>query len=203
MNRFKTFTGGVFDTNCFYYQAPGGGILFDAPQGADSAFAGEEVHLLVITHGHFDHVAEAAAIIKRHKCKTAMHAQTAPMVADPEFFRRWGFGLEIDPFEADLFLDEDGPTELLGAPIKIYHVPGHCPGSVCVHLLDEGIIVGGDVLFREGVGRWDLPGGGKDLLLEGIRQKLLPLQDEIVVLPGHGPATTIGWERRSNPFLAR
>ena len=72
MNRFKTFTGGVFDTNCFYYPAPAGGILFDAPQGADSAFAGERVDLLVLTHGHFDHVADAAAIIKRHGCKTAI-----------------------------------------------------------------------------------------------------------------------------------
>jgi glyoxylase-like metal-dependent hydrolase (beta-lactamase superfamily II) len=185
MNRFKTFTGGVFDTNCFYYQAPAGGILFDAPQGADSAFAGERVDLLVLTHGHFDHVAD-----------------TAPMVSNREFFRRWGFELEIDPFTADFLLDENGPTELLGAPVRIYHVPGHCPGSLCFHLLDENVIIGGDVLFRGGVGRWDLPGGDRDLLLEGIRRKLLPLKDAAIVLPGHGPATTIGWERRENPFLA-
>lgn len=202
MNRFKTFTGGVFDTNCFYYAAPAGGILFDAPQGADSAFAGEPVHLLVLTHGHFDHVADAAAIIRRHGCKAAMHSETALMVRDREFFRNWGFGLEIEPFEADLLLAENEPTELLGASVQIYHVPGHCPGSLCFHLLDEKIIIGGDVLFRGSVGRWDLPGGDRDLLLEGIRQKLLPLEDAITILPGHGPPTTIGWERSENPFLA-
>jgi hydroxyacylglutathione hydrolase len=202
MNRFKTFTGGVFDTNCFHYDAPAGGILFDAPQGADSAFVNERIDLLVLTHGHFDHIADAAAIIKRHGCKTAMHPDTAPMVSDREFFRRLGFELEIEPFGADLMLDENEPTELLGAPVKIYHVPGHCPGSLCFHLLDEKAIVGGDVLFRGGVGRWDLPGGDRDLLLEGIRRKLLPLEDAVVVLPGHGPPTTIGWERRENPFLA-
>lgn len=202
MNRFKSFTGGVFDTNCFYYQAPKGGILFDAPQGADSAFAQEHVDLLLLTHGHFDHVVDGAAIIKRHSCKTAFHPATAPMVGDPDFFRNWGFGLEIDPFKADFFLDEDGPSELLGARLRIYHVPGHCLGSLCFHLLDENVIVGGDVLFREGVGRWDLPGGDKDLLFDGIRRKLLPLDDAVTVLPGHGPSTTIGWERRNNPFLA-
>ena len=201
MNRFKSFTGGVFDTNCFYYHAPQGGILFDAPQGADSAFAREQVDLFLLTHGHFDHVVDGAAIIKRHGCKTAFHPDTAPMVGDPDFLRNLGFELEIDPFKADFFLDENGQRELLGAPLRIYHVPGHCPGSLCFHFIDEQVIVGGDVLFRGGVGRWDLPGGDKDLLLDGIRQKLLPLEDAVTVLPGHGPPTTIGWERRNNPFL--
>ena len=201
MNRFKSFTGGVFDTNCFYYQAPEGGILFDAPQGASSAFAGEPVKLLLLTHGHFDHVVDGAAVIKRHSCQTAFHPDTAPMVNDPKFFRQWGFEFEIDPFAADFFLDEGEPIKLLGAAMRIYHIPGHCPGSLCFHLLDENVVIGGDVLFREGVGRWDLPGGDADLLLEGIRQKLFPLDEAITVLPGHGPSTTIGWERQNNPFL--
>jgi glyoxylase-like metal-dependent hydrolase (beta-lactamase superfamily II) len=202
MNRFKTFTGGPFDTNCFYYRAPGGGILFDAPQGSDSAFAGERVDLLVLTHGHFDHIADGAAIIKRHECRTAMHRDTAPMVNDREFFRRWGFELEIDTFTADILLEENPAAILLDLPVGIYHVPGHCPGSICFHIAKDSALVGGDVLFREGIGRWDLPGGDRDLLLEGIRQKLLPLPDATIVLPGHGPSTTIGWEKQNNPFLA-
>jgi glyoxylase-like metal-dependent hydrolase (beta-lactamase superfamily II) len=124
------------------------------------------------------------------------------MVGDPNFFRQWGFGLEIEPFAADFFLNENGPIELLGIPMRIYLIPGHCPGSLCFHVLDEQVIVGGDVLFREGVGRWDLPGGDQDLLFDGIRHKLFPLDDAVTVLPGHGPPTTIGWERRNNPFLA-
>jgi len=201
MNRFKTFTGGVLDTNCFYYQAPEGGILFDAPQGADLAFANERVDLLLLTHGHFDHVVDGAAIVKRHGCKTAFHPDTTPMVSDPGFFRMWGFELEIEPFAADFLFEQEGPTTLLGAELRILHVPGHCPGSLCFHLLAEEVIIGGDVLFREGVGRWDLPGGDRDQLLESIRTKLLPLNDSITVLPGHGPPTTIGWERRNNSFI--
>lgn len=200
MNRFKTFTGGVLDTNCFLLETPQGRILFDAPQGADAAHAETPVSLLLLTHGHFDHVADAAAIIARHGCRVGFHPDTAPMVSDRNFFRRWGFELEVEPFTADFTVSE-GPLELLGVPMEILHVPGHCPGSVCFYLPQENTLVGGDVLFQGGVGRWDLPGGDRDLLFDGIRRKLLPLDDSVSVLPGHGPATTIGHERHTNPFL--
>lgn len=201
MNRFKTFTGGVLDTNCFLLETPQGRILFDAPQGADAAHAGTPISLLLLTHGHFDHVADAAAIIARHGCRVGFHPDTTPMVSDRNFFRRWGFELEVEPFTADFTVPE-GPIELLGVPMEILHVPGHCPGSVCFYLPQENTLVGGDVLFQGGVGRWDLPGGDRDLLFDGIRRKLLPLDDSVSVLPGHGPATTIGHERHTNPFLA-
>jgi len=200
MNRFKNFTGGPLDTNCFLYETPAGNILFDAPQGADAAFADARVDLLLLTHGHFDHVADGAAIIRRHGCKTALHADTSPMVSDRSFFRRWGFELDIAPFAAD-FLIEEGPAEFLGVPCRVFHVPGHCPGSLCFFLPGENVLIGGDVLFRGGVGRWDLPGGDRKVLLDGIRLKLLTLDDDVTVLPGHGPATTIGQERAGNPFL--
>ncbi|MEY2549009.1 MAG: hydroxyacylglutathione hydrolase, partial [Verrucomicrobiota bacterium] len=80
-------------------------------------------------------------------------------------------------------------------------VPGHCPGSLCFFSRKEKLLVGGDVLFAGGVGRWDLPGGDGDLLFRGIKEKLYPLGDDVVVLPGHGPATTIGAERETNPFV--
>lgn len=200
MNQFKTFTGGVLDTNCFYYEAPEGFLLFDAPQGADEAFAERKVDLLLLTHGHFDHVADAAAIARRHQCPIAFHPDTAQMVGDVDFFRQWGFALEIEPVKADFFLTE-GPKTLLGAEFHLLEVPGHCPGSLCFFLPKESTLVGGDVLFRGGVGRTDLPGGDRDLLFEGIRTKLLTLPDDVIVLPGHGPATTIGLERHHNPYL--
>lgn len=200
MNQFKTFTGGVLDTNCFLYEAPDGNILFDAPQGADAAFAGTRVDLLLLTHGHFDHVADGAAIIRRHGCKVASHADTGPMVSDRGFFRQWGFELAIEPFLPDFLIDE-GPNQFLGEQFRVFLVPGHCPGSLCFFSPGEKVLVGGDVLFRGGVGRWDLPGGDRNVLFDGIRRKLLPLDDDVTVLPGHGPATTIGRERAENPFL--
>ena len=201
MNRFKSFTGGALDTNCFLYETPAGNILFDAPQGADEAFRDEKVDLLLLTHGHFDHVADGAAIKARHGCRIACHSDTVPMVADRDFFRRWGFALEIEPFTPDFLLNEGPSQDVLSAPMDIFLVPGHCPGSLCFLLKDEGVLVGGDVLFHGGVGRWDLPGGDRDLLFSGIRQKLFPLDGNTAVLPGHGPATTIGLERSENPFL--
>lgn len=201
-NRFKMFTGGALDTNCFYYEAKEGFLLFDAPQGADEAFSGRKVDMLLLTHGHFDHVADAAALIARQGCRSALHRDTLPMVTDRDFFIRHGFGLEVEPFAADLLLEEGEPVSLLGTEFTILHVPGHCPGSLCFYQPEEKVLIGGDVLFRGGVGRTDLPGGDTELLFDGIHKKLLTLPDDVIVLPGHGPATTIGRERRENPYLA-
>jgi hydroxyacylglutathione hydrolase len=201
MNRFKLFTGGPLDTNAYLYQAPEGLILFDAPMGADEAFADLPVKLLLLTHGHFDHVADAAAIVRRHGCQVGLHPDSLPMVSDREFFVRWGYGLEVEPVGVDLLLDREGPVHFLGTEFTLLHVPGHCPGSLCFYQPGDSTVVGGDVLFRGGVGRTDLPGGDTEQLLTGIRNKLFTLPDEVIVLPGHGPATSIGYERRTNPFL--
>ena len=83
----------------------------------------------------------------------------------------------------------------------VLEVPGHCPGSLCFLKEDAATLFGGDVLFAGGVGRWDLPGGDYELLMDGIRKKVLPLPDDVAVLPGHGPATKVGIERRTNPFV--
>lgn len=88
-----------------------------------------------------------------------------------------------------------------GLQLKVLHTPGHSPGHVAFYLPDEGVIFSGDALFQNGIGRTDLPGGDYATLIASIRHKLLTLPDETVVYPGHGPATTIGAERKYNPFL--
>ena len=114
---------------------------------------------------------------------------------------RQGFPFRLEPVAVDRVLREGKAQELLGWKLDVLDVPGHCPGSLCFFSPRDGILIGGDVLFRGGIGRWDLPGGDGDLLVRGIREKLLTLPADTVVLPGHGPQTTIGEEKNSNPFL--
>lgn len=201
--RYRTFCGGIFETNCYVLEAPHGAILFDAPDGACDWLVEQGISpkVLLLTHGHFDHVPDLAKIKLRFNCPVGCHSETAPMISDPEFFRSFGFQLEIEPVQPDLLIEATPARSFLGLEFQVLEVPGHCPGSLCFYLREGRLLIGGDVLFAGGVGRWDLPGGDGDLLFRGIREKLYPLGDDVVVLPGHGPATTIGAERRTNPFV--
>ncbi len=202
--KYETFCGGVFETNCYLLHAPKGCILYDAPDGAYEWLEsrGLEPKLLLLTHGHFDHIPDVAKIKRRFGCQIGCHPETAPMISDPSFFRSFGFQLELEPAQPDFFIEATPSRDFLGAEMQVLEVPGHCPGSLCFFCRSEKLLIGGDVLFAGGVGRWDLPGGDGDLLFAGIKAKLFPLGDDVTVLPGHGPPTTIGTERRTNPFLS-
>jgi len=112
------------------------------------------------------------------------------------------FGVRVDtPPPAAHLLAEGDEIELGKTRLRVLHTPGHSPGSVCFYDAAGGTVIGGDVLFQGSIGRTDLWEGDYDTLIASIREKLLVLPDETVVYPGHGPATTIGVERRTNPFL--
>jgi glyoxylase-like metal-dependent hydrolase (beta-lactamase superfamily II) len=125
------------------------------------------------------------------------------MISDRDFFRSFGFELEIEPVKPDFLIEETPGRDFLGARFQVLEVPGHCPGSLCFFSPDDRLLDGGDVLFAGSIGRGDLPGGDIDLLVQEIRKKLFPLGDEVTVLPGHGPPTLIGTERRTNPFVGQ
>jgi glyoxylase-like metal-dependent hydrolase (beta-lactamase superfamily II) len=177
--------------------------LFDAPDGSCEWLQRRAIDpkLLLLTHGHIDHILDVAKIKKRFACPIGCHRETVPMISDPNFFREFGFGFDVEPVEADILITETDEDSFLGEKFQVLEVPGHCPGSLCFFSQTEKVLIGGDVLFAGGIGRWDLPGGDGDLLLRGIKGKLFSLGDDVVVLPGHGPATTIGRERAMNPFL--
>jgi glyoxylase-like metal-dependent hydrolase (beta-lactamase superfamily II) len=124
------------------------------------------------------------------------------MLTQPDFFKQYGFGWEIEPVAADHLIEEAPGHELGGVDFQVLLVPGHCPGSLCFLEKKERVLFGGDVLFAGGVGRWDLPGGDRDLLFSGIREKIYPLGDDVRVFPGHGSATTVGVERQTNPYVS-
>jgi len=201
---YESFCGGIFETNCYLLEAPEGSILFDAPQGACEWLLslGIEPKLLLLTHGHIDHVQDVAKIKRQFGCPIGCHPLTAPMISDREFFRSFGFELEIEPAEPDFLIEETPRRNLLGADFEVLEIPGHCPGSLCFFSRKDKLLIGGDVLFASSIGRGDLPGGDIDLLITGIRKKIFPLGDDVTVLPGHGPPTKIGIERRTNPFLS-
>ena len=140
-------------------------MLFDAPQGACDWIVSRNIdlRLLLLTHGHIDHVQDVAKIKRDFNCQIGCHPATAPMISDREFFRNFGFELEVEPAKADFFIEETPARNFLGAEFQVLEVPGHCPGSLCFFSRKDNLLIGGDVLFAGGVGRWDLPGGDVEL----------------------------------------
>jgi hydroxyacylglutathione hydrolase len=154
------------------------------------------------THGHSDHIAGNAAMKQAFpNAPLIIGVNDAPLLTDPvlNLSRQFGFDLLSPP--ADQLVREGDNLLFVGTTFDILDIPGHSPGHVVFVIRDEGKVIGGDVLFQEGIGRTDFPGGSHRLLLEGIRNKLFPMPDETIVYPGHGPTTTIGHEKEYNPFL--
>ena len=154
------------------------------------------------THGHADHIAGNADLKAAFPDAPLIIGRAdAPLLADPvlNVSREYGFDLVSPP--ADRLVAEGDILLFAGLTLDILDIPGHSPGHVVFVVRGEGVVIGGDVLFRGGIGRTDFPGGNFDQLATGIRTKLYPLPDETVVYPGHGPVTTIGYEKANNPYV--
>ena len=195
------FTGGPLQTNSYLVSLPKGNLLIDAPEGSAAFFQNVSIHLLILTHGHFDHIMDAAKIVRQHGCPVMMHQITEEILADQNLLRRLGLNLEIEPVKASEYLIERQGQLLLGHSFDVFEVPGHCPGSICLYDSRANILYAGDVLFAGAIGRWDLPGGNREVLLDGIQKKLLTLPPNTRLLAGHGPETTIGQEAHYNIYL--
>jgi hydroxyacylglutathione hydrolase len=208
--KFSSYTGGYFDTNAYAIdladpENPAACLLVDAPAGVADWLRERRLRVagLLLTHAHIDHVEDAARVIREHGCPIYHHADGIPLLQDTAAYRRFGLSVEFEPVTGGVLIDETPePVSFAGISFRLLAVPGHCPGSICFFHAESGHVFSGDTLFAGAVGRWDLPGGDRDLLLSGIRKKLLPLGEKVAVHPGHGPSTTIGQEQRSNPYLA-
>jgi glyoxylase-like metal-dependent hydrolase (beta-lactamase superfamily II) len=155
------------------------------------------------THGHADHIGGNAALKQAYPAAPLLiGANEARLLTDAQANLSAAFGLPIVSPEADRLLREGDVLDLAGIRLEVLDVPGHSPGHVVfVHRGRPCLVFGGDVLFRGSVGRTDFPGGSFPQLAEGILGKLYPLPDDTVVYPGHGPVTTVGHEKRTNPFV--
>lgn len=155
------------------------------------------------THGHADHIGGNRALKDRWPaCPLVIGRRDAPMLTDANLNLSGDFGLPLVSPAADLLVDDGSVYSAAGFDLHVLEIPGHSPGHVVyVWLSQPPYVFGGDVLFAKGVGRTDFPGGSARQLFAGIRQKLFSLPDDTIVLPGHGPGTTIGAEKRHNPFV--
>ena len=158
---------------------------------------------IVVTHAHIDHVGGAAQLRKLTGAPVVMNQQDLGLLGMMEMQAGW-LGVptpEVAPPDASA---EDGlAVGLATLPAQVLHTPGHTPGSICLlfHFNDQHLLLAGDTLFAGSIGRTDLPGGNGQQILRSLRERLLVLPDATRVVPGHGPETTIGEERQSNPFL--
>ncbi len=159
------------------------------------------VAFLLTTHPHWDHILDNAELLRPSGAQYALHRDGVPLLALPQT-QMFGLDLEMPACKPDFFLEEGNPLAVGNLSFEILHCPGHCPGSVALFERRERVVFTGDVLFAGTIGRTDLPGGNRATLLRSIREKLLPLGDDVRVFAGHGPETTIGNERQQNPFLA-
>jgi hydroxyacylglutathione hydrolase len=207
----------AFDTNC-YLVAPAPGeqcVLIDPGIGVldrlDRVLAEYRLHpaAVVLTHGHLDHTFSVAPVCGARGVTAYIHPDDRELLADPakglslDLQMLFGGRLPYSEPEDVAPLRNGEVVRLAGLELTIEHAPGHTGGSVLIHAPgdDAPLCFSGDVLFAGSIGRTDLPGGDPAAMLASLRDKVLPLADETVVLPGHGPRTTMGRERRSNPYL--
>ena len=205
--RVVTILNGQFAQNCYLLAEAGStdGVIVDPGEESElfletAARQKITIHEIWLTHGHIDHVSGVAAVKAATGAPVFLHPLDRPLYDGlPDQARMFGLTCAAPP-PPDRELSHGGTVTLGRTTFAVRHTPGHSRGSVC--FVAPGLVIGGDVLFQGSIGRTDLPGGSYERLIQSIQHELLVLPDETVVYPGHGPATTIGAERRGNPFLA-
>lgn len=204
-----TFTSGPYETHAYLAgdDASGEAMVVDAPPGCAAQVAetarknGLVIRHIVNTHGHWDHMADNAELKRLTGAALLCHADDEVLLREPDRMRAYGLMESVEPITADRRLNH-GDTLAMGAlEFSVAHCPGHSPGLIVLHEPKEKVCFCGDLVFAGSVGRTDLPGGSWELLAKSIRENILTLPDDMRLLCGHGPATTVGRERATNPFL--
>ena len=205
---FESVAVGPLSVNCYIVgcQRSLEGVVIDPGGDFESIYRLVQAHGLKIgtiinTHGHFDHIGANRQLLAACHARLLIHQADAPMldkVADAA--RMFGMAGENSP-PADEFLFDTMTVTFGEHHLKVLHTPGHTQGGCCLYFEDERMVITGDTLFADSIGRTDLPGGSHEQLLQSIRSKLFTLPDDVTAYPGHGPQTTIGHEKQHNPYF--
>lgn len=197
---------GSIGTNCYLVinEENKSGVVIDPGGDGDMILdkirqKGLNIEAIFLTHGHSDHIMAVDEIRTATGAKVYISQEDAGMLIKASSNLSLYMGASREFKAADEFFEDGETLTVAGLNFKVIATPGHTKGGVC--LICEDIVFCGDTVFSESIGRTDLPGGSYSQILQSIKNKILVLPDEMKLLPGHGPATTIGWERRRNPFL--
>jgi hydroxyacylglutathione hydrolase len=203
----KTLPVGPIQTNCYLIgcaETLAGAVIdpgWDAPTILAAAQAARlTIKYVLNTHAHWDHVSANADVVEATGAQLAIHADDLPLLRARGGADLWGIPVRPSP-EPDIELAEGQLLQIGELQLQVLFTPGHTPGHVSFYEPDAGALFDGDVLFKQGIGRTDLPGGDYHALMHSIRDVLMALPPETVVYSGHGPPTTIGEERWANPWL--
>jgi len=201
---------GDFQTNCYVVrreESASDCLVVDPGLDADDLIEFLTEHRLhpraaLLTHGHVDHIVGTAALRRQFpQVRLYIHRLDAPMLTDPRANLSLLMGMTFTAEPAEVLLEDGDTVEQAGIILRVLHTPGHTPGGISLYSEPEGLVFVGDTLFADSVGRTDFPGGDMDQLIASIRTKLFTLPDSTAVYPGHGMRTTLGREKRANPFV--
>lgn len=203
---YETIIVGPLETNCYLVSCPETMecVIIDPgaePEAIFRLIAEKSLKPKVIlnTHGHIDHIGANKDIKEKFDIPLYIHSEDSSMLKSV-LQSQMGIFLEAkESPPADHFFEDGEEIDIGKSSLKVIHTPGHSPGSVS--FLGDGFLLSGDTLFYGGVGRTDLPGGSWQELVDSIKNKILTMPEEMIVLPGHGPHTSVGQEKRSNPFI--
>ena len=202
-----TIPAGMNQTNCYVVgcEETMQGAVID-PGGEGKRLVREiersklDIKYVLITHAHFDHIGGIADVIEATGAKLAIHPNERPLLEADGGASMWGLTVKSSP-PPDAELSDGQTIEVGQLSFQVLLTPGHSPGGVTFYEPNEGVAFVGDVLFSSGIGRTDLHGGSHQTLMRSIKEVLFALPDDTVIYPGHGPKTTVGQEKRSNPWV--